>query len=347
MNTKPPENNFNFLRLFFALLVLLSHSPEMVDGNRSRELLTRAFHSISFGEFAVDGFFLLSGYLIVQSWDKTPVIWLFLKKRLLRIFPGFVAASVVCALVVGPLGATDRYFADFSSTAFLNGVALLQPPVLPPTFAGTHYAATNTSMWTIALEFSCYLLVLVAGSAGLIRRRAAWSLITATIFFGLLLNKLGHPLPDLGTVLAWKDPFMRLASFFFAGGCFYQYRDLIVFDRRAAIPALGLLIACMFSWRGAEFGLAIFGGYLLFYFAFTPIRLLANFGNLPDVSYGVYLYGWPVQKLLLWYVPSMSPWVLFALSVIASLILGAISWYAVEKPFMKPRDARRTKIAIA
>lgn len=346
MNTKHPENNFNFLRLSFALLVLLSHAPEIVDGNRSRELLTRVFYSISFGDLAVDGFFLLSGYLIVQSWEKTPVLWTFLRKRLLRIFPGFIAASLVCAFVVGPLGGADRYFADFSPTAFLNGVALLQPPVLPPTFAGTYYAATNTSMWTIAHEFSCYLLVLAAGSAGLIRRRALWALITALIFSGLLMHKLGYPLPDLGTVLSWKKPFMRLASFFFAGGCFYLYREMIPYDRRAAIVAAVALVVCMFSWRGAEFGLAIFGGYLLFFFAFTPIRALTNFENLPDVSYGVYLYGFPVQKLLLWFMPGMSPWALFPISVIGSLALGALSWYAIERPFMSLKNAMPAKVAM-
>jgi peptidoglycan/LPS O-acetylase OafA/YrhL len=111
MQTTIRENNFNFMRLVFALLVILGHSPELVDGNQSREVLMRIFGTMTCGGFAVDGFFLLSGYLIMQSWERQPDGWKFLKKRLLRIYPGFIVASLICAFVVGPLaGDSATYF---------------------------------------------------------------------------------------------------------------------------------------------------------------------------------------------------------------------------------------------
>jgi peptidoglycan/LPS O-acetylase OafA/YrhL len=110
------DNNFNFLRLLFALLVLVSHAPELADGNRSRELLTRMFHTLSFGEVAVDGFFLLSGYLIVQSWERHPNLWDFGQWRLRRIYPAFVVACLVCIFVLAPLAVPSArtYFEQLS-----------------------------------------------------------------------------------------------------------------------------------------------------------------------------------------------------------------------------------------
>ena len=143
------DNHFNLIRLVLASLVILSHAPELVDGDRHRELLTRAFGTLSFGELAVDGFFILSGFLICQSWANAPKFRPFLVKRVLRIFPGFIVASLVCALLV-PVLVTDlgSYFGQFRWDRFSTGVALLRVPVVPTIFSKP-YAGVNGSVWTI------------------------------------------------------------------------------------------------------------------------------------------------------------------------------------------------------
>src|ERR1700733_11516931 len=84
---------FDLLRIVFATLVLLSHAPEVMDGNRSREIFSRVTHtSNSFGEFAVDGFFLLSGFLILKSWQRHPSLPDYLRNRFFRIVPGYLVA---------------------------------------------------------------------------------------------------------------------------------------------------------------------------------------------------------------------------------------------------------------
>src|SRR5271170_1260907 len=102
---QPSRNHqFDLLRIIFATLVLLSHAPEITDGNAARELLHRLTRGpITFGLLGVDGFFVLSGYLIVQSWLGDPEFLNFLRKRILRIVPGYLVAVVLSTLAVGLL----------------------------------------------------------------------------------------------------------------------------------------------------------------------------------------------------------------------------------------------------
>ncbi|WDF74671.1 acyltransferase family protein [Novosphingobium sp. KACC 22771] len=95
------KNGFGALRLMLALLVILSHAPEMANGDRHREILTRLFGTLSFGDLAVDGFFIISGYLISASMLSNSKG--FLRRRVMRIYPGFLVASLFCLVIVGPL----------------------------------------------------------------------------------------------------------------------------------------------------------------------------------------------------------------------------------------------------
>src|SRR3569833_2262835 len=97
------SNNLDIMRLMLAAGVLLSHSYELIDGNRSREPLTRIFRTISLGEFVVDAFFVLSGFVIAMSWDRQPNVRRFMVNRILRIYPGFVVAYLFSVLIAGSI----------------------------------------------------------------------------------------------------------------------------------------------------------------------------------------------------------------------------------------------------
>lgn len=340
------NNNFNFLRLVLALLVILSHSTLLLDGNENREPLARLVGFTTFGKLAVECFFLLSGYLIVQSWAQSPNIWRFLKKRILRIYPGFIVASLFCAFVAGPLGAEPhQYFEAFWYGGFLRSVALLRIPIVPDVFKGTPFPVINGSVWTIAYEFILYLTVLAFGSLGLFRRKILWLCSTVFLYSLTLMYTFGLPLLTHSVFFSWAGPLLRLPTFFLMGGCFFLYQDLVRYTSRIAIAITAAVLFCIVGLKIHYFLFAAGWAYLLFYFALMPIDILKGFNNLPDVSYGAYLYGWPVQKLLLWYVAITSPWIVFFSAATLSLFLGAASWYVVEKPFMKfraPQIGRQT-----
>ena len=167
------DNHFNFLRLCFAALVLLDHAPILVDGDARRELLTQLFgFDVTSGEVAVSGFFVLSGYLVVQSWQRRPRLVEFLSARALRIYPGFVTAGLISVFVVGGIGAahvTD-YLTSMDYATVLQNLVIPNLPATPATFVGTNFANVNGSMWTISHECGCYLCVALLGMVGLRRR---------------------------------------------------------------------------------------------------------------------------------------------------------------------------------
>ncbi len=331
-----------------AGLVLLSHSFELKDGNRNREIFTRLFHnSYTFGDLAVCGFFLLSGYLIVQSWQRNPALLDFLRKRVLRIYPGFIVALIVSVFVAGPLGASvslPDYLRQVSIPKFIGQLVLLRVPTSPPVFQGQPYALVNNSVWTIQHEFRCYLLVAALGLLGGVKKREIW-LGGAVVFVASLFLPSSATgalsFPGAKLILGDAGALLRFFAFFSVGGCFCLFREKIAYKKMYAALATPVLLLCLFQQSLASIALATVGAYLFFCFAFAKIPLLNPFKQFSDISYGVYLYGWPVQKLILWYLPYLSPWLVFLLSSLLSGICGLLSWHLVEQPFLrlKPRTA--------
>jgi peptidoglycan/LPS O-acetylase OafA/YrhL len=332
------RNNFTFLRLILTVLVLLSHSSELIDGNRNREILFQIFHTISFGDLAVNGFFLLSGYLIVQSWQRSPELFSFLKKRILRIYPGFIAASLVCAFVVGPLGAHfPDYFTNLNVIDFLKEMFLLKPPALPPVFVGQPYPHVNYAMWTIAYEFRCYLFVALFGLIGIVNQRRLWLIFSIFVLILSVFPSISDKIYFRGSYILLGDPsdFIRFLSYFSAGGCFYLFRNQIRYTRHWVIVISPFVVLSLFESHILQIILPTLGAYIFFWLSFLHLPPLQNFGKLSDISYGVYLYGWPTQKLFFWYFPTISPWLVFVLTCSISFACGLLSWHLVERPLLK------------
>ncbi len=101
-----------------------------------------------------------------------------------------------------------------------------------------------------------------------------------------------------------------------------------------------LLVPCLSYEPFAQLALATAGAYILFWFAFARLPALKFFQAHSDVSYGVYLYGWPTQSLLTWYFPQASPWVLAVAALSVCLGLGFLSWHLVELPFLRLKPRR-------
>ena len=327
-------NNFGFLRLLFATLVILSHSPELVDGNRSREILTRIFGTMSLGEVAVDGFFLISGYLILQSLVSSRSYFEYLCKRVLRIYPGYIVAFVV-SLCIGSL-AGGRISGLGQTLLDITRALSLHTPRLDGAFAGNPLPVVNGPMWTVSYEFRCYLFAMLIGVVGIFKSRAVYLSLTVA-FLLIVLSQLDFQWPPtIAAVFGQAKLSVHFAFAFLVGGAFYLLRDKIRYARGAVVFALTGLVPLMFSPQVAEAALVTFGGYVLFYFAlkFTSARL-SRIGSKVDLSYGIYLYAWPIQSVLIWHYRHISPWLLFGLSATMAGVCAYASWTLVERPALR------------
>lgn len=328
-------NSFGFLRLLFALLVILAHSPEMIDGNRDREILTRLTGSLSFGELAVDGFFLISGYLITQSFERSSSVLEYVAKRVLRIYPGFIVAFLVLLLIVVPLGGGHiDPSGSFLAKAAYNA-AILSPLQIDGVFAGLPYPFLDAPMWTIPYEFRCYLLVVVFAALGLNRHRAVYAGVAAAL---LAVAAVGvhYEIGPVARVTGQLQELCRLLSVFMVGASFYLYRDVVRYDWRIAAGAAVFLAVLLRVPALTETAWAVLGGYLVFWFAFN-VRSgwMQNVGRNVDVSYGTYLYAWPIASLIILHDRSISPWTLFAVTSVLAMLAGYVSWHLVEQPFLR------------
>ena len=330
---------FGFLRLLFASLVIVSHAPEMVDGNRSREPLTELFGTISFGDVAVDGFFLISGYLIVGSYLNRANVVAYLRKRVARIYPGFLVATAISFLIVAPLGGGSLSWIAHNLDAILLRALLLQAPAAPGVFPGQSHPDIDGAMWTIAYEFRCYLLVVILGSLGFFRR--AWpaailASIALTAFEVIPAQTFRH-IED--TVFLWPiwfgdtDQTLRFTGIFLMGVFAFLIRERIRYTHAGLAVAAVLVIASMFVRSLAEPAIATCGAYIIFATArWGGNNWLQQVNNRTDISYGVYLYAWPTTQLLIRYCPSWPPAVQGVVTLFAASVCGWLSWKYVERP---------------
>jgi peptidoglycan/LPS O-acetylase OafA/YrhL len=147
-------SHFDILRLLLAILVIFHPSYSVLYKGRTPgtvpteplELLTRGRADL--GSAAVYGFFIISGFLITASWIREPRVGAYLKKRVLRIYPAFIAMMAFCLLVAAPLGAVDPavYWHGVSVRDVLSSVFRLQMPATPGVFVDTPARSLNVSV---------------------------------------------------------------------------------------------------------------------------------------------------------------------------------------------------------
>ncbi len=324
-----PHNNFGLLRLVMALAVVISHAFSVTDGRVEQEpwFQTTGF---TLGEHAVNGFFAISGFLVTMSFVRRG--WRdYVVARLLRIAPGLIAATLLVALVLGALMTTfDRsaYFSDPRLWRFITGTltTFKSAAALPGVFETNPLPFPLGTVWTLKYETLCYLGVLAAGLAGLLARPRIALAAIAGLTLAVILREVMAPEGPKGTETA-----LRLPLIFLAGGVVYLYRDKVPLSLPLLALALAALVPLSFTplYKAALYLVTAWGVLVL---ALAPALTRRSVEPPADLSYGVYLYGWPMQQALHALFPSLGAVALLWPSLVVTLVVAALSWYLVEKP---------------
>lgn len=336
-------NAFDVVRLVLAALVVLNHSYFLLENSPAHEpLYVVSNGQTTMGGLAVSMFFSLSGYLVTRSYLQKPHLAWFIARRAARIMPGFIAATAVGCLVFGPLASSDvaTYFRmQRWDLIAINAIALKQFSITG-VLQGNPLPMMQGTFWTIQYEFNCYLAVAALGLAGLLRPRfAAITFLLIAVALALAAQfKTRLPVIDhgpLALIVSSPDRWPELFPFFFAGSAFYVFRDLI--PKSAALAVLAF-VAILISLKtgGALLALVFCGTYLVLFVALSFKGETRMCGRRMDLSYGIYLYGWPVQQLVLFKLEE-DPDALsvFGLSMFLTTMIAIVSWLLVERPALR------------
>ena len=323
-----PGNNFDAVRLIAALTVVASHHC-VVAGIPEPSV----FGPISLGAAAVLVFFAVSGYLVASSWLADPVVWRFVARRFLRIWPAYVA--VVVAICVAFAIADPRPLAPTAAEMYAWKHLTLQrfdwaffPALADPRM--------NAPLWTIEFEIRCYVLFVLL--AALLRR---WwrHVLLAVGLPAFAWWVLGMPLfnPSLA-----GEPAISLyfVAFFAAGVALSAWPVLRTARVVAALVACGLVAYVAGS---PLLGLVLAIPAIVVFVGTRSWPVLRRAGRFGDLSYGIYLWGWPVQQVVATCLgPHAGYAAMLATSLVIVLPLAALSWHLVEKRALRLKPSSNT-----
>jgi peptidoglycan/LPS O-acetylase OafA/YrhL len=345
------QNNFDALRLVAAISVIFSHSFLIAEGTQNREwLILLTGNQCILGLTGVFVFFAISGFLVTQSFEQTANPLHFLAKRALRIFPGLFVATLVSVFVLGPLVTTlplSAYLSRPEPYEYVLGNTLLDQSVheLP----GVSFIENpvgleiNGSLWTLRLEFTMYLMVLGLGLLRLLRLRVALVLLA----FGMtcLHFEMLDELEKWGWLFQLLSGWGWLVGFFAAGMLLYKLRDTRIFDGRIALLALGGLVLSV-PLREFIPLFPVFGCYLALWLALNPRLPVIPAARFGDLSYGLYIYGWPVEQAVMWFSGGRAPWwQVFLIALAAASAIAFLSWHLIERPMLRLKPGSRRAAA--
>ena len=330
------RNSFSLLRLIAALAVLVSHSYLVVRGPGPVQPLDGVM-PYNLGQHAVHIFFIISGLTLSQSWHRNPDAWMFVVSRVARIFPGLLALGLVFSFAIG-LAMTNQdraaYLVEGHTWSYPLALLLFFEDAVPPhrVFEEARMAGeANVPLWTIKYEVFAYIMFVAVAFCGMLSRLQK-SLIMlamiATIFTLISVH------PEFARSFPVLESLARFGTCFMIGVCLYAARDRIP----TSPWLLVLLVPLLLSGDEVVAKLLSFLAATVVVLGTSTYGPLTRWASRTDVSYGTYIYGWPIQQVLAVTFPAIGMPLHLLLSLTLVPAAGYISWRLIELPALAAKD---------
>jgi peptidoglycan/LPS O-acetylase OafA/YrhL len=339
------DNNFNLIRFFAATLVLFSHCYPLSGQNNGVDPLSSLTGS-SLGGLAVDIFFVCSGFLITSSYLNRNNIKLFFIARIRRIYPALITAVFFCCFIVGPIltthGTVD-YLTDKQTFKFFLENSTLLGGIeydLPGLFTENPYPnVVNGSLWTLPVEFKMYILIGITLFISLEIEKRKNLIIAKYIIPAIVLYSLSTLAAKELNILNSSQS--KLTVLFFAGSSLYLWRDKVVINKWTTFISTSITASLIFI-DDSKISYIMLLPYTVISIAYVTRKGIFNFNKLGDYSYGIYIYSFPIQQIIISTDTPSSAAHFFTHSLFLSLIIAIISWHLIEKHPKKGREVERT-----
>ena len=323
---KGRDNNLSFIRFVISLLVIYYHAFA-VTGQGTTYSMLWSRETVSTSHIGLYMLFFYGGFLLMRSMEKKQKAGPYFRARCLRVFPSLWIVVLLCVLILGPLMTTcslKDYFLDARTPLYLLNGLLIPVHDLPGVFESNPYLPTvNGSLWSLPVEFICYALCYRFFRLNFSRTPRRTLLSVPLVLAGTALGSW---------VLAGQEVLLSAippALYFYLGMLCYLFRDRIPKNRWLFVSLLAAAATTM------RLGLLPYTGYFLLpyiflFLAFGTEKTLSSFGGRHELSYQIYLLGWPVQQTLVALFPGMS-WAVNCLGTLAVCFPAALALEWAEK----------------
>lgn len=324
-------NCFDFIRYFFTISIIIVHFCYLND--------IKVFWFIS-GATGVRAFFIISGFLIFYSHIEKQSIRYYIEKRIRRILPPYISVIILC--VVAGIFMTQLSLKDYLSSsetykyliANLSFLNFLQP-TLPGVFESNPITAINGSLWTMKVEVMFYISVPFIFWI-LKRYNKLWIMIAIfliAIIYEYCFTKLYEQTNNDFYLLVRKQ-FGSQLIYFYSGTFILLYFDCFIKYLKFLFPIAIIIYYFQDSYYLLTYlePLALATIIIGLAYSLKYLNFLRKYDN---ISYGMYLYHFPVTQAVVYYIaPHSTIYIAFILSLLLTIIISLISWKLIEKPII-------------